>query len=406
MARPRFGYPIHFVVTSPLVKRCRQRSYGRLLLPSQHDWHLKSSSWLRISSQLPLTMMMMLLTATMATSISPTAMEEVEQEDNEPNKAKRRTMDDTPCKTCGPWCLRARRHDPAQTKCRMDESIMPCASTYCQTTCQLWNDNILKQPKPKLTCDAYKNGQGFPRGGVPCDDGCLPLELRRQRYPAPTGLGLLCKPGTCQPAGTMTDFQCPCNWFGAPCRGDDDWFSITRIRAGRTFGSTQQVFLLAVDKNDEDKKEDVDGHQKSNKNSSSSPSCCQKLFQNAQPGSVWRIIQYDSKTNVQREAAAAVVVPPPLTAAAELSSLSLDDSDDCCCELEILLGPPNESLLPEVTQVHRDLMEKCRRQDSSNSSSTLRDENLYVTPAISGFINQQHTSLVDYLLDSNGSTLR
>jgi hypothetical protein len=94
---------------------------------------------------------------------------------------------------CGSWCS---GESILQTKCTMDPEIMPCQGVYCQTDCRLWNEFILKK-RPAISCDQYKSGAAYPRGAVPCAASCLPPELQKERYPSPTGHGLLCKPGTC-----------------------------------------------------------------------------------------------------------------------------------------------------------------------------------------------------------------
>jgi hypothetical protein len=68
-----------------------------------------------------------------------------------------------PLPKCGSWCSEG---TILQTKCTMDQEIMPCQGVYCQTDCRLWNEFILKK-RPAISCDQYKSGAAYPRGG-PC----------------------------------------------------------------------------------------------------------------------------------------------------------------------------------------------------------------------------------------------
>jgi hypothetical protein len=269
-----------------------------------------------------------------------------------------------PLAKCGSWCS---GETILQTKCAMDPTIMPCQGVYCQTDCRLWNEFILKK-RPAISCDQYKSGAAYPRGAVPCASTCLPPELRKDRYPSPTGHGLLCKPGTCTPAAGMADLECPCNWFGSTCQ--DSWIPVRRIHKAKVgtseqqssgSGSAQQV-ILQVDSGIMD-----------------------EMLKDYQPGSVLRIHHY-GPDGVPREAAAAVVVRSPTDD---------NDNDDSTAgtkdvALEILLGPTDVCLHPDTTQVH----------DRLRNLPSGKVENLYVSPVIGGFFNQNYTPYVSFLQSS------
>ena len=142
--------------------------------------------------------------------------------------------------TCGEWCTGAEANAP----CAIDTTVMPCNGEYwCTTTCALWTVSILEAATPAarpLTCEQFIRTSAFPRGGEVCSDHCLLNEIKPSRYPAPTGLGFLCAPGTCDPAvqnrynGTfkatelgLAVLECPCNWFGSDC--SDDWVAVERV---------------------------------------------------------------------------------------------------------------------------------------------------------------------------------
>jgi hypothetical protein len=86
---------------------------------------------------------------------------------------------------------------------------------------------------------------------------------------------------------------------------------------------------------------------------------------------------------VPREAAAAVVVQPT-TPTDDGDSLTAGTKD---VALEILLGPTDVCLHPETTQVH----DRLRNLPSGSV------DNLYVSPVIAGFFNQNYTPFVSFL---------
>lgn len=161
-------------------------------------------------------------------TISTTSTTECEAADTSPPTTN--SSDNTSMRMCGEWCAKV----PYDTPCRLDQKYRPCRDSWCQTKAGLWNAYILG-PRNKLrpvSCDLYKLGAGYPLGATPCDASCLIPEVRKQRYPQPTGFGILCKPGTCIPGASphhhktcpnaaLGDLQCPCNWFGSEC--ENDW---------------------------------------------------------------------------------------------------------------------------------------------------------------------------------------
>jgi hypothetical protein len=120
-------------------------------------------------------------------------------------------------RVCGKWCAHAAT--PADTPCIMNKQIIPCRGEYCRTTAGLWSLFAMGSMKKKrvVPCELYAAGAGYPIGGVPCDPACLIDEIKAERYPAPTGYGVMCKPGTCIPAASSRSkcgeglglLQCP-----------------------------------------------------------------------------------------------------------------------------------------------------------------------------------------------------
>ncbi|KAG8462544.1 hypothetical protein KFE25_010369 [Diacronema lutheri] len=132
-------------------------------------------------------------------------------------------------RTCGDWCDRAQ--DEA-TPCQIDPALTPCAGgAWCETTCGQWALFRLGDPRErKVPCETFARAGAYARGGAPCDPSCLSPEISRERYPAPTGLGFFCDPGTCNPPVQaryendtralergMRILQCPCAWFASDC---------------------------------------------------------------------------------------------------------------------------------------------------------------------------------------------
>ena len=76
----------------------------------------------------------------------------------------------------------------------------PLSDYFCTTTCGLWDTSILRPATKAVTCDEFMVTSAFPKGGELCKEECLLAELMPNRYPAPTGLGFFCAPGSCDPA--------------------------------------------------------------------------------------------------------------------------------------------------------------------------------------------------------------
>jgi hypothetical protein len=120
-------------------------------------------------------------------------------------------------RVCGKWCAHAAT--PADTPCIMNKKIIPCRGEWCRTTAGRWSLYAMGSMKKKrvVPCELYSAGVGYPIGGIPCDPACLIDEIKTERHPAPTGYGLLCKPGTCIPASSSRSkcgeglglLQCP-----------------------------------------------------------------------------------------------------------------------------------------------------------------------------------------------------
>jgi len=244
----------------------------------------------------------------------------------------------------------------------MDETLINCRDPYCATTCGLWERFVLG-PNAKvrpISCSDYKAGIAFPRGAEVCHPDCLIPEISPKRYPLPTGLGVMCRPGTCSPGGcpsaiarannkALATLQCPCNWFGSEC--DDEWVPVLEVRKKRSKGHVQETTLV-IDK-----------------------SQWEKVVADHRPGAVVRLAKRDSK-GVARDMAAVLATPKTPG------------------ELDILTGPPDPSLRPGVRYV----AERVRAM----ASGTVEPAELYVNPVISGFFNKEWTFLMDLLEEKKG----
>jgi hypothetical protein len=256
---------------------------------------------------------------------------------------------------CGEWCATA----PGETPCRMDATIVPCkGDKYCQTTAGLWSLFALgpkTKPRP-VSCELYKAGLVYPVGSVPCDPACWTPEFNPKRHPAPTGLGVFCRPGMCSP-GAMPNpecgkglgtLQCPCNWFGSEC--PNDWVPV-RILEKSTFGGWQQITLQM----------DVDEWE--------------TVVQDYRPGSMVRLHHLKGGTLYEMACPVASYQTPG--------------------HLEILVAPPDPALHPQARHVAELLRRKVAVVD-----------NLYVNPVISGFTNGRHTYLMNSIQHSNNKKVQ
>ena len=267
--------------------------------------------------------------------------------------------------TCGVWCDTT--PDPS-SPCRMDEDVVPCKTDfYCTTTCALWS-LFTGIERPSTSCAMFVRFDGYSteyHGAEPCDEMCLLPEIRKERYPAPTGIGLFCQTGTCYPfvssmahlAEVAAVLECPCNWFGADC--PDDWAPVQAIDHTAIYGDIVATTLTV---NVEDWKRIIDNHQ---------------------PGGVIRIVQRDPADPVSgrvREQPYALAYAP---------------SEG---KLEILTAPPDMSLHP----IPREVAERVR----SLPSGPIAGGNLFVNPSIAGFFNKEWTYLLDEIKAGSGDINR
>ncbi|CAB9507833.1 expressed unknown protein [Seminavis robusta] len=276
-------------------------------------------------------------------------------------------------KMCGMWCREDAIKDDPSTPCRMDAGIMPCEGDfYCTTTCKLWDHLILSDPRngfdtttqtsgPVFSCPMFKRFDGFVtlKTAEVCDTSCLLPEIRPNRYPAPTGLGLMCDKGTCFPAissreASHVKLECPCNWFGSDC--DNDWIPIQSVQHTGIYGGTTSTAdssaltatTITVSKDD-----------------------WPAIMAQHQPGGVIRIVQRDDNGRVQEQ--------PYAVAAASADKGTI----------EILTAPPDTTLDP----VPRAVAERIRAMRTLNNPP----DNLYINPSIAGFFNSQWQFLMSVL---------
>ena len=152
-------------------------------------------------------------------------------------------------RTCGEWCQGAE-----SARCIVNQSLMPCRGNFCETNCLRWSRSVLADLRAlKVTCREFSDFASYPRGALICKEECLLPEIRPDRYPLPTGVGLLCRPDSCDPAvqqryGSVAwaqtpgvvELECPCNWFGSDCQ--DDWVPVLRVEK-RGLGAFQLLHL-------------------------------------------------------------------------------------------------------------------------------------------------------------------
>jgi ferredoxin-NADP reductase len=281
---------------------------------------------------------------------------------------------------CGEWCQEeVQERGKPGTPCRMDTAFVPCKGNYhCTTTCALWHRSILLDPlngfdaisknvsdeRPRVTCPMFKRFDGFvsSKTSEVCDTACLLPEIRPHRYPAPTGLGLTCQIGTCNPVSVSVGdapparLECPCNWFGSDC--DDDWFSIQNIQHTATFGgggsssrssTMSMATTITLSKND-----------------------WEIVMKDHQPGGVIRVTRRDPESGHVHEQPYAVA-----SASAEQGTL------------EILTTGPDQTL----DRVVRDVAEHVR--GFPLQTVTTNPSNLFVNPTIAGFFNSNWQFLLE-----------
>ena len=265
--------------------------------------------------------------------------------------------------TCGEWCHNV--SDPG-TPCRMDTEYVPCQGDYhCTTTCRLWDKSILMDPlngfeagktvaeRPVTSCAMFKRFDGFvsTKSSEPCDPSCLLPEISPHRYPAPTGLGLLCQKGTCYAVsssyaeGTPATLECPCNWFGSDCQNDA--YPIVSIQHTAVYGDMPGAVTATTIQVDED--------------------AWYKIMENHQPGGVIRITHISETNGRNRE-------QPYAIAAASAQDYTI----------EVLTAQPDQSL----NIVPRDVAERIRSYPLDNTVIS-NPPNLFVNPSIAGFFNSQ-----------------
>ena len=265
-----------------------------------------------------------------------------------------------PIPLCGEWCATA--PNPSQQACRMDTRRVGCQGEHCITTAALWKWFVLtpRHARPRIPCQLYSDGKAYPVETEPCSIHCLIPEIRKERYPGPTGLGLLCQKNSCRPAATGC-LECPCNWFGSDC--PDDWVPIRRIRRRRLADYLDHVTIGV----------DVDHWN--------------AIVKNRLAGGVVRINTQDPATQEVYELVCAVA------------------KCDIPGEIEFLVSQPDPSLRWEVRKI-ADLLRANELTTTTKKSAAPNDDGewstvkpdvpLFVNPIISAFYNQQY----DYLMDT------
>lgn len=269
--------------------------------------------------------------------------------------------------TCGAWCASAAL-DPA-TPCTMDESRVPCSGSYwCTSTCGLWNVSVeqARSPgAPGIACAQFIRTSAFPVGAEPCDPACLLDEIKPDRYPAPTGLGLLCAPSTCDPAvqvryrGThkalagLAALECPCNWFGSDC--PDEWEEVTEVRRKQRLGDLE-VTVLGV-----------------------SVGAWHRIMADHRPGGVVRLQAPSPSAWGHRP------LEQPYALATDAATGGTPG------ELEILTGLPEARYHPTVTEVARRVRALPEGPVADGRGP------LFVNPSVGGFFNSRYVFLSDLL---------
>ena len=242
----------------------------------------------------------------------------------------------------------------------MNQSLMPCKGSFCETTCLRWSRSVLADPRTlKVSCKEFSDFASFPRGASICKQECLLPEIRPERYPLPTGVGLLCRPDSCDPAVQqrygdeawatspgIVQLQCPCNWFGSDCK--DDWVPVLRVDK-QVLGDFQLLHLHVE------------------------PRLWHQLLKGYRPGSIIRLQQLDD-SGVTREQPYAL-------------GFGSEGPEGI---LEILTGPPLQGLNRVVVEVAHAV----RKLQSGPV------QGLFVNPAIVGFFNGHY----QFLLESIAST--
>lgn len=323
--------------------------------------------------------------------------------------ARNNTTSMSNLRLCGRWCATAT--DPETTPCRIDRRLMPCKGRYCQTTAALWKMSMLGPPEERrVSCDTYKAGMAYPKGGVPCDARCLVPEVNPRRYPLPTGVGVLCRPGTCRPAASpwhdarsdLGILQCPCNWFGSECT--DTVQPLQRLRkttiaaGGGGEGRLVRLQLWIRDPHN-------------------------RILADDRPGSVVRlqhVVHNDNRTsdnNMDDKSSSAPPRPLPpqvFEMACAVAHRERQADDKTTTLVEVVLTQPSPDLHPHVRQLTERLRalpdgthEIATATTSSFSSTTGTAEDpadflrkVYANPVISGFYNSHYQFLMDHLHDN------
>lgn len=268
---------------------------------------------------------------------------------------------------CGAWC--ASSPIEPTTPCSIDTSVMPCSGDYwCTSTCTLWNASILqagaKSAKP-LTCEQFIRTSVYPKGGEVCRDECLLAEVKPSRYPAPTGLGFLCAPGTCDPAVQsryantfkaidqgLAVLGCPCNWFGSDC--PDDWVEITEVVRKERFGDFETTVFRVSEEG------------------------WHAVMAEHRPGGVVRFQAPSASAWGER----------PLE---QPYALANDRETGVVGEIEVLTGPTEAHYFHTVTEV------AFRVRALPVGPIADAKGKLFVNPSVAGFFNKQYIFLMDVL---------
>lgn len=263
---------------------------------------------------------------------------------------------------CGDWC------DSPSTPCTIDTAIVPCLGDFgCTTTCGLWtlftSDSTTK---PIATCQQFTFFVGYTNKATLCDESCLLPEIRKERYPLPTGLGLFCETGTCHPfiasqnPNAPVHLSCPCNWFGSDCV--DDWVPVKDLVATHAYGDLIRISLTV----DAELSTIVGSHQ---------------------PGGVVRLVQRDPDNP-------SIVAEQPYA----LAYYEASTEDSNMTRLEILTAPPDTvNLAPHPRAVAERVRSIAKASSRKEGEDFLPLDNLYVNPSVGGFFNPHYTYLMNFL---------
>lgn len=280
---------------------------------------------------------------------------------------------------CGGWCDDARE---AGAACELDARLTPCAGgRWCESTCGAWALYRLGDPLERpVPCETFAQAGAYARGGLPCAPGCLPPEVSPARYPAPTGLGFFCDPGTCNPpvqaryardpaalARGMRVLQCPCQWFAADCAEGRE--PVRAVRKGApTSASDEGLQLLRLEVGAAALRRLLDGHR---------------------PGGAVRIVRLEAD-GALREQPFALALPDAAAAAEEGEEAAY---------LEVLSSPvrSDDGLHPSVTLVARGLRALPPGRSALGGGGSSGSPELFAHPTVGGFQNRRYAFLLDAL---------